>query len=91
MQAKRVPFTAVNPPSAVLQDPHFKERAYFVDVAHPVAGVLPYTREPFRMAASPAETVRRAPLLGEHTAAVLHQRLGLLDREIVALRKQKVI
>ncbi len=91
MQAERVPFTAVNPPSAVLQNPHFKERGYFVEVDHPEAGVLPYTREPFRMAASPAEPVRRAPLLGEHTETVLRQRLELSDPDLDDLRKQGVI
>jgi crotonobetainyl-CoA:carnitine CoA-transferase CaiB-like acyl-CoA transferase len=91
MQAQRVPLTAVNPPSAVLQDPHFKERGYFVEVDHPIAGPLPYTREPFRMAASPAEPVRRAPLLGEHTAAVLRQRLGLSDADFNELKKQGVV
>lgn len=91
MQAQRVPLTAVNPPSAVLQDPHFKERGYFVEVDHPVAGPLPYTREPFRMAASPAEPVRRAPLLGEHTAAVLRQHLGLSDADLDDLKEQGVI
>jgi crotonobetainyl-CoA:carnitine CoA-transferase CaiB-like acyl-CoA transferase len=91
MQAERVPLTAVNPPSAVLQDPHFKERGYFVEIDHPAAGSLPYTREPFRMAAAPAEPVRRAPLLGEHTAAVLRQRLGVSDTDLDDLRKQGVI
>ena len=91
MQAQRVPLTAVNPPSAVLQDPHFKERGYFVEVDHPVAGPLLYTREPFRMATSPAEPVRRAPLLGEHTAAVLQQRLGLSDADFNELKEQGVI
>ena len=91
MQAQRVPLTAVNPPSAVLQDPHFKERGYFVEVDHPVAGPLPYTREPFRMAASPAQPGRRAPLLGEHTAAVLRQRLGLSDADLQDLDQQGAI
>lgn len=91
MQAERVPLTAVNPPSAVLQDPHFRERGYFVEVDHPQAGRLPYTREPFRMAASAAEPVRRAPLLGEHTDTVLRQRLGLTDSDLAELRAQGVI
>src|SRR4029453_16100519 len=30
-QAQRSPLTAVNPPSAALQDPHFRERGAFVD------------------------------------------------------------
>jgi crotonobetainyl-CoA:carnitine CoA-transferase CaiB-like acyl-CoA transferase len=91
MQAQRVPLTAVNPPSAVLEDPHVRERGSFAEVEHPEAGTLPYTREPFRMLESPAEPVRRAPLLGEHTVLVLRQRLGLSDPEIVSLRQHGVI
>jgi crotonobetainyl-CoA:carnitine CoA-transferase CaiB-like acyl-CoA transferase len=91
MQAQRVPLTAVNPPSAVLKDPHFQARGYFVEVEHPEAGTLPYTREPFRLLGSPAEPVRRAPLLGEHTESVLRQRLGLSEADIASLRQHGVI
>ncbi len=91
MQAKRLPLTAVNAPSAVLKDPHFRHRDYFVELDHPEAGSLPYTREPFRMAASPALPVSRAPLLGEHTASVLHQRLGLSPTELTDLRRHGVV
>lgn len=90
-QAQRVPLTALNPPSAVLHDPHFRARGFFVEVAHPEAGTLPYTREPFRMAATPAEPVRPAPLLGQHTDAVLRQRLGLSNATLAALRHDGVI
>lgn len=91
MQAERVPLTALNLPSDVLEDPHFRERGYFVEVDHPEAGPLPYTREPFRMGASPADPVRRAPLLGEHTDTVLQQRLGLSPTELADLRQHGVI
>jgi CoA:oxalate CoA-transferase len=90
-QAQRLPLTAVNPPSATLQDPHFRERGAFVEVEHPVAGRLPYTHAPFRMAASPAVPVRPAPLLGQHTDLVLGQRLGLTSSDLTELRQQGVI
>jgi len=90
-QAQRLPLTAVNPPSAVLQDPHLRTRGAFVEVEHPVAGTLPYTREPFRMAAAPAAPVRPAPLLGQHTDTVLRQRLGLTTADLDALRQAGVI
>jgi|RhiMetdeSRZDD1v2_1073273.scaffolds.fasta_scaffold104755_3 crotonobetainyl-CoA:carnitine CoA-transferase CaiB-like acyl-CoA transferase len=90
-QAQRLPLTAVNPPSATLQDPHFRERGAFVEVEHPVAGRLPYTHAPFRMAASPAVPVRPAPLLGQHTDLVLGQRLGLTSSDLAELRQQGVI
>jgi crotonobetainyl-CoA:carnitine CoA-transferase CaiB-like acyl-CoA transferase len=90
-QAQRLPLTAVNPPSAVLHDAHFQARQAFVEVEHPVAGTLPYTREPFRMAAAPAEPVCPAPLLGQHTDAVLRQRLGLTADDLAELRQAGVI
>jgi crotonobetainyl-CoA:carnitine CoA-transferase CaiB-like acyl-CoA transferase len=90
-QAQRLPLTAVNPPSAVPQDPHFRARGSFVEVAHPVAGTLPYTREPFRMAAAPAAPVCPAPLLGQHTDTVLSQRLGLTATDLAELRQAGVI
>lgn len=90
MQAQRVPLMAVNLPSAILDDPHFRERGYFVHVDHPEAGTLPYTREPFRMQASPAVPVGRAPLLGEHTDTVLQHRLGLSSAALDDLRQQGV-
>jgi crotonobetainyl-CoA:carnitine CoA-transferase CaiB-like acyl-CoA transferase len=90
-QAQRLPLTAVNPPSAVLEDVHLRARGFFVDVMHPVAGTLPHTREPFRMAATPAEPVRPAPLLGQHTEAVLRQRLGLTASELTELWQHGVI
>lgn len=91
MQAERVPLTALNLPSAVLNDPHFRERNYFVEVDHPEAGPLPYTREPFRMMASPAVPVQRAPRLGEHTDTVLRHDLGLSSADLDALRRHGVI
>jgi crotonobetainyl-CoA:carnitine CoA-transferase CaiB-like acyl-CoA transferase len=90
-QAHRVPLTAVNPPSAVLRDAHLQARGAFVDLDHPLAGTLPHTREPFRMLGSLAVPIRRAPLLGEHTEAVLLQRLGLSATDIADLRQQAVI
>ncbi|GIX45985.1 MAG: CoA transferase [Candidatus Tectimicrobiota bacterium] len=90
-QAQGVPMTAVNPPSAVLEDPHFQARGTFVRLAHPAAGTLPYLREPFRMTASPAVPLQRAPLLGEHTEAVLQRYLGLSAKEVAQLRREGVV
>jgi crotonobetainyl-CoA:carnitine CoA-transferase CaiB-like acyl-CoA transferase len=90
-QAHRVPLTAVNPPSTVLQDPHFRARGAFVDVHHPVAGTLPHTGAPFRLTASPPEPVHPAPLLGQHTDTVLRQRLGVTATDLTDLRRHGVI
>ena len=42
------------------------------------------------MSETPA-TIRRAPLLGEHTFEVLTQQLGYTPQEVVILRQRNVI
>lgn len=68
-QRGRWPITALNLPVDVLADPHFNERGFWADVAHPVAGVVRQPGMPFRL--GDAWQVRRpAPLLGQHTEEV---------------------
>ncbi len=57
-------------PEEVLASAQHRAREFFQPVAHPVAGEQIVAREPYRFVDEPLE-VRRAPLLGEHTASVL--------------------
>jgi 2-methylfumaryl-CoA isomerase len=52
------------------------------DVQHPGIGVYRMPGTPLDFSALPRTPVRRAPLLGEHTEAVLADVLGLSDTEI---------
>lgn len=58
-------------------DPHFQGRDFFRSVRHPALGEYQMPGPPFRMAKSPWELRRPAPLLGEHTAEILAE-LGLV-------------
>ncbi len=69
-QAKGWPVTAVNRPIDLLEDQHFVERGFFVDVEHPAAGRVRQAGSPIRMNDGWALT-RPAPLLGQHTAEVV--------------------
>ena len=60
-----------------------------VTVAHPTAGELPLVRSPIRLDGMRA--AEPPPLLGQHTAEVLRERLGMDDEEIARLREQGVI
>ncbi len=64
-QAKGWPVTAVNAPVDLLDDRHFAERGFFVDVDHPVAGTLRQPRGGIGM--DEGWVLRRpAPLLDQH-------------------------
>jgi CoA:oxalate CoA-transferase len=82
----RVPCAPVTSPGELLNDSHFREREFFVQVEHPEAGTLPYPGAPFRMSETPWQT-GRAPLLGEHNEEIYCQRLGYSREDLVKLRE----
>mgnify|MGYP005814744437 CR=1 FL=1 len=83
------PLTAVNSPADVIDDVHYRERGFMVDVEHPVAGAIRQPGAPFRMA--DGWTLRRpAPTLGQHNDEV-YRELGVSDAELGALRSSGTI
>ena len=85
------PFGPVYTSKEIFDDPHFAKRHMIVEVEHPgcptpvqIAGV------PIKMSETPGSVRRRAPLLGEHTEAVLRG-LGLEQDRITRLRHEGVI
>jgi formyl-CoA transferase len=79
-----VPCSAVFDTKDLLEHPHQHARGAVVRVEHPVRGAQDFLAPPFRMSGSRVP-VRRAPLLGEHTAEVLREELGLDEVEIAGL------
>jgi crotonobetainyl-CoA:carnitine CoA-transferase CaiB-like acyl-CoA transferase len=71
-------------------DPVFHERGFFVEVEHPHLGRCTMPGRPFLMSETPWALRRRAPLLGEHTEAVLREG-GYTDERIVELRRSAVV
>jgi benzylsuccinate CoA-transferase BbsF subunit/naphthyl-2-methylsuccinate CoA transferase subunit len=67
--AARIPLTAVLEIDELLDHPHFRARAAFASVQHPVAGRLVYPGAPWRMAGGFALR-SAAPLLDEHGDAL---------------------
>jgi crotonobetainyl-CoA:carnitine CoA-transferase CaiB-like acyl-CoA transferase len=86
----RAPITPVNTMEDLLASEHLRERGFFHQVEHPDAGTMQYAGPPSRMPASPPE-IRRAPRLGEHTAEVLAELLGMTQRDLTRLRAGGVI
>ena len=55
------------------------------ELPHPAAGKVPMAASPLNLSGSPVEYRRAPPMLGEHTAQVLFEKLGLSADEIQAL------
>jgi crotonobetainyl-CoA:carnitine CoA-transferase CaiB-like acyl-CoA transferase len=86
----RAPISPVNDVSDLLASPHLRERGFFREIEHPVAGALTYAGPPSQMSASPP-TPSRAPLLGEHNGAVYGELLGMTARDMARLCAAGVI
>ncbi|MFN8556818.1 MAG: CoA transferase [Dehalococcoidia bacterium] len=70
----------------VLADVSFRERGVWETIEHPKTGPIEYPGRPFILSDSPRPPARRAPLLGEHTDAVLTGELGFSAAEVARLR-----
>jgi formyl-CoA transferase len=66
-------------------------RGLRMDLPHRLAGVVPQVGTPLKFSATPLAYDRAPPLLGEHTSAVLRERLGLSDARIADLAARQVI
>ena len=60
------------------------ETSFFPALAHPTSGIRRYTGLPV-LVEGERPTVRRSPLLGEHTEGVLHDLLKLPAGEVERL------
>ena len=86
-----VPSGPVNTIDQVFDDPQIKHRGMKVELPHAVAGTVAQPGSPMRLSATPVEYTRAAPILGEHTDAVLSGLLGLSGDAVAALRADGVI
>jgi crotonobetainyl-CoA:carnitine CoA-transferase CaiB-like acyl-CoA transferase len=80
-----IPMGAINTIDQVVAHPQVAARGALVECTHPVAGTIRMVGPPVRMSETPGSIRLPAPLLGQHTVAVLQQRLALNDEEIARL------
>lgn len=74
----------------LVNDPHFAERNFFVEVDHPRAGRLKYPGAPFRPSETSWQLRNPAPLLGEHNEQVYGE-LGYSSQDMTRLREASII
>jgi crotonobetainyl-CoA:carnitine CoA-transferase CaiB-like acyl-CoA transferase len=88
--ASDIPCGPINDYSQVFADAQIRAREMVVEVDHPTLGRIQSLGSPIKMSETPPDVRRRAPLLGEHTDAVLGE-LGMRASEIAALRANGVV
>lgn len=92
LQAAGVPAGVVNDVVDVVdRDPQLAHRRHWVRLPHPEMGQTLYNAPPFRFSAMSVEYRRGAPLLGEHTAEVCREILGMSNEEITRLTDEGVL
>ena len=90
-QARRIPFAPVSTMGDLLRSEHLKSRGFFARVAQPGVGDVTVPGAPFHFSDTPWSLRAPAPRLGEHTAAVLTERLHVSARELDSLRQAHVV
>ena len=90
MREVGVPSGPVLDSGEIFDNEHLRERGMLVEIEHPTRGPMTLLGCPIRLSESPA-VHRRAPLLGEHTAEVLAEELGLEASELEGLSESGVV
>jgi len=79
LEPRHVPCGPVNDVAQAFADPQVRHRGMEIELPHAPAGgkAVKMIANPIKMSATPAQHVRSAPGLGEHTGEVLGEWLGL--------------
>jgi crotonobetainyl-CoA:carnitine CoA-transferase CaiB-like acyl-CoA transferase len=91
LEAAKVPCGAINTLGEVFADPHVQERGMVNTWSHPIQPDLKLVASPIKMSLTPVRQDLPPPLLGQHTAEVLHEVLGWSPQQQASLRDKGVI
>jgi crotonobetainyl-CoA:carnitine CoA-transferase CaiB-like acyl-CoA transferase len=91
LEAEGIPCGPINRLDQVFADPQVLARGLRRELPHPLAGSVPQVVAPLRFGGTQLASDRPPPLLAEHTASVLHERLRMTDDTIAALAARGII
>jgi formyl-CoA transferase len=91
LEAAGVPVGRVKSIPEVLESAQIAARGLLLDVSHPTLGPGRYVGSPIHLDGADRGDRRPPPLLGEHTAEVLAERLAIAGDELDALRRAGVV
>lgn len=86
-----IPCGPINDIAQAFAEPQVVHREMHLTLPHPSAGTAPGVRNPIRFSRTAIEYLRAPPLLGQHTAELLAERLGLDEAEVQGLRQRHVV
>ena len=86
-----VPAGPVQDIAQVAADPQIAHRGMFVELDHPALGPTMFTGNPMKLSRTPGAPPRLPPNLGEHSAEVLAELLGLSGEQLDDLFTEQVI
>jgi crotonobetainyl-CoA:carnitine CoA-transferase CaiB-like acyl-CoA transferase len=91
LEKSHIPAGPLYSPQQALENPHIRAASLLVDTDYPgLPRPVPLSPTPVDLSETPGQFRHRAPLLGEHTEAILGE-LGYGADEIRALREEQVI
>jgi crotonobetainyl-CoA:carnitine CoA-transferase CaiB-like acyl-CoA transferase len=90
LDAEQVPCAPIHSRDDLLTDPQVAANEMIIESTHPHAGAMREPRPAARFEATPAELRTPAPLLGEHTDAVLTE-AGITGSELAELHTTGVV
>ena len=91
LEAEKVPCGPINNFKEVFEDPQVQSRGIELTVPHPTVGQMKLVASPMHLSKTPVEYKMPPPLLGEHTQAVLQERLQLDAQTIKSLYEKGVL
>lgn len=87
MNAASVPVGRVRTVEQAFNAPEVRTRQRVCRLPHATAGTIPNIEPPIAMQLTPTVEPSAAPRLGEHTAAILRDRLGYSEQDIERSRR----
>jgi len=86
-----VPANPVNRIDQVFADPQVQARGLRIELPHAGGGSVPMVRNPLKFSATPLRYEQAAPVLGQHTSAVLEEVLAIDGERLRVLRELGVV
>src|SRR5580704_9782103 len=90
MKSANIPVGYLRTVEEAFNSPEVRARHRVSQIPHPAAGSVPNIESPIQLGLTPVSDPVAAPMLGEHTRAVLRKTLGYDDSRIAALAEDGV-